>query len=224
MDLTEFNDGEIPENVPIGLRPPFLYLQELFRQQQFGNVNVKGQLPPNLRFVLVSSHCSYFDVFILNSLFYAYGYDSYAVMAAEKVLKSHPLIGFVFARLLHCYPAASSKAIDSSVKILETSPIALCPESWAYLAEQPLKEFKTGAVRIAQKANVPIVPVSIRYNRPGKWIEMFPFPLQIALCFIFKLNKGNIRVNIGRQFDPRGDAKERTKALREEVVKLYEMK
>ena len=82
--------------------------------------------------------------------------------------------------------------------------------------------FKTGAIRIAQQAAVPVVPVYFQYGSyPGPWIGSFSITVQNVLLFLlWPFYRTGVTIQIGTPYVPTGEIKDETRALKAKVVAL----
>jgi 1-acyl-sn-glycerol-3-phosphate acyltransferase len=82
--------------------------------------------------------------------------------------------------------------------------------------------FKTGAVRIAQQAGVPMVPVYFHYgNYPGRWVTPFSITVQNMILFcLWPFYRRGVTIFIGAPIDPSGEVREKTRELKAAVVGL----
>ena len=187
-------DGELPDPPTPRDKELGAKFCKLMSKIQLGKITINGELP-EYPCILASNHISWLDIFIFVALIK----KPFRIMAAESVLKFSPILGYFLPKYMGCYPAATGKAIDSSIELLKSGQsIVICPEGWAY-HDGIMRKFKTGAVRIAQKAFAPIVPVCITYKKlPPPWIMKLPFFLQCLISGLFLMFKGDVIINIGK--------------------------
>lgn len=123
---------------------------------------VKGQENiPKEACVFISNHQAIFDGFLLISyLNKSTGY------IAKKEIKSYPLIGWWLSQLHTVYIDRSNvregmKAINEGVENLKKGySMLIFPEGTRSLKSE-MREFKKGSMKLALKAKVPIVPITL---------------------------------------------------------------
>lgn len=137
--------------------------------------------------LIVSNHQTYFDPF-------------WICIPIKRNLRfmtwDEPFKWFFIGELLRklgCFPVSLKrgggiKSLKEALKVLEDgATLVIFPEGEREFTDGDLLKFKTGAVRLALKANVPILPVTIRggnkiwarehkFPRLGK-VEIFYHPL-----------------------------------------------
>ncbi len=128
-------------------------------------VYVKGNLP-NGPFVLAANHHSFFD-----------GYFVYLLLRERKghlLVSEENLRAFPFFRTLG---ALSVREVRTAIKLLaKGEPVAIFPEG-ELRPQGSLGELRRGAVFLAQKARVPLIPAAFRvfvrgYERPEGYINI----------------------------------------------------
>jgi 1-acyl-sn-glycerol-3-phosphate acyltransferase len=176
-----------------------------------GEVKTVGALPAGPA-LLCGNHVSYRDVFLFGM-----------IRPAARLLV-HPLV-FSFPCLKK--PALRwgfvQVSIDDAVALLKQGEtVAICPTGLVEALGEAELPFKTGAVRIAQQAGVPMVPVYFHYgNYPGRWITPFSITVQNMILFcLWPFYRRGVTIIIGAPMEPTGDVKERTKELKAAVEAL----
>ena len=102
-------------------------------------------------------------------------------------------------------------------------PVAICPTGLVEALGEDLLPYKTGAVRIAAQAGVPLVPMRIHYgNYPGPWVKRFSITTQNILLFLlWPFYRRGATVTFGEPFRVAGlDAKAETAELRRRMLAL----
>jgi len=176
-----------------------------------GDVKVVGSLPEG-PVLLCGNHVSYRDVFLFGMIRPAARLLVHPLVFTFPFLKKHALRwGFV------------QVSIDDAVALLRRGEtVAICPTGLVEALGEAELPFKTGAVRIAQQAGVPMVPVYFRYgNYPGRWVTPFSITVQNMLLFcLWPFYRRGVTVVIGSPKDPAGDVKTRTQELKAAVEAL----
>lgn len=177
-----------------------------------GRVKVVGTLPPG-PVLLCSNHTSYRDVFIYEAL------RPGAHLLATPLVFSFPgLKGFA---VRHGFVPVS---IEAAVGLLKQgTTVAICPSGIVEGRGEDLLPFKTGAVRIAVQADVPVVPMYIQYRTyPGRWIERFSITTQNVWLFLLApFYRTGATVFIGEPYRvDAADAKAATVDLKAKVLAL----
>jgi 1-acyl-sn-glycerol-3-phosphate acyltransferase len=131
----------------------------------FIRVRVEGleKLDPRANYVFVSNHSSFLDIpAILSRLPYQFRFF------AKKSLYKIPFLGWHLRWAGHLpvdrgNARASLKSMSEGAKRVAQAHISMLifPEGGRSRPEQGLREFKEGAVYIAIKAGVPVVPVAL---------------------------------------------------------------
>ena len=176
-----------------------------------GEVKVVGQLPAG-PFLLCGNHNSYRDVFL------------FGLIRSSARLLVHPLVfSFPFLKKYALRWGFVQVSIDDAVSLLKRDEtVAICPTGLVEALGDAELPFKTGAVRIAQAAGVPMVPVYFHYgNYPGRWVT--PFAITVQNMFLFCLwpfYRRGVTIIIGPALDPAGDVRIRTTELKAAVGAL----
>jgi 1-acyl-sn-glycerol-3-phosphate acyltransferase len=131
----------------------------------FIRVRVEGleKLDPRANYVFVSNHSSFLDIpAILSRLPYQFRFF------AKKSLYKIPFLGWHLRWAGHLpvdrgNARASLKSMSEGAKRVAQARVSMLvfPEGGRSKPEQGLREFKEGAVYIAIKAGVPVVPVAL---------------------------------------------------------------
>jgi 1-acyl-sn-glycerol-3-phosphate acyltransferase len=176
-----------------------------------GEVKVVGTVPEG-PVLLCGNHNSYRDVFL------------FGMVRASARLLVHPLVfSFPFLKKYALRWGFVQVSIDDAVALLKQGQtVAICPTGLVEALGDAELPFKTGAVRIAQQAGVPMVPVYFHYgNYPGRWVTPFSITVQNMLLFcLWPSYRRGVTIVIGAPMDPAGDVKERTTDLKAAVVAL----
>ncbi len=111
--------------------------------------------------IFICNHQAIFDVFLLIP-----NIEQIAAFIAKKEIKSYPLIGFWITAMHSVYLDRSNvregmKAINEGAENIKRGySMILFPEGTRSLSSE-MGEFKKGSLKLALKANAPIVPVTI---------------------------------------------------------------
>ncbi|NDB06890.1 MAG: 1-acyl-sn-glycerol-3-phosphate acyltransferase [Acidimicrobiia bacterium] len=176
-----------------------------------GEVKVVGTVPEG-PVLLCGNHNSYRDVFL------------FGMVRASARLLVHPLVfSFPFLKKYALRWGFVQVSIDDAVALLKQGQtVAICPTGLVEALGDAELPFKTGAVRIAQQAGVPMVPVYFHYgNYPGRWVTPFSITVQNMLLFcLWPFYRRGVTIVIGEPLDPAGEVKARTQELKAAVVGL----
>jgi 1-acyl-sn-glycerol-3-phosphate acyltransferase len=114
------------------------------------------------QYIIVSNHASYIDTLIIWQLpFYK------KFMMAEKFTKI-PIFGEICKACGHVFvdrfnPNTTVDAVDKAYNTIQDgSSFVIFPEGMRSEDPYKLLPFKTGAFRLAQKLNIPILPITIK--------------------------------------------------------------
>ncbi|MBL7056385.1 1-acyl-sn-glycerol-3-phosphate acyltransferase [Candidatus Woesearchaeota archaeon] len=129
---------------------------------------IKGlQNIPKGGFVVAANHVSYLDVLLLGSVLYDNfsRYPRYLAKAKLKNDKHHSIAYSLFGTEenipIYIDKSNPRTALDPAISLLKKGKvIAIFPEG-GIMTDGKLHKGKTGAIRLASKANVPIIPLGI---------------------------------------------------------------
>ena len=176
-----------------------------------GEVKVVGAVPEG-PVLLCGNHNSYRDVFL------------FGMIRSSARLLVHPLVfSFPFLRKYALRWGFVQVSIDDAVALLKQGQtVAICPTGLVEALGDAELPFKTGAVRIAQQAGVPMVPVYFHYgNYPGRWVTPFSITVQNMILFcLWPFYRRGVTIVIGAPMEPAGDVKGRTIDLQSAVSRL----
>jgi 1-acyl-sn-glycerol-3-phosphate acyltransferase len=182
----------------------------------FIHVRVEGleKLDRKANYVFVANHGSYMDIpAVLSRLPYQFRFF------AKKGLYQIPFLGWHLRWAGHLpvdrsNARASLKSTNEASKLIATRPISmlLFPEGGRTRPELGLREFKEGAVYIAIKAGVPVVPMALVGLR-----ELLPMGSG-------HVRSGRVAIRIGDPIPTKGLAisarDELTRRLHDEVARM----
>ena len=178
--------------------------------EKFGSkLNVRGyeNLPDKGPVVLVGNHKGYADIFAYCAAFRKF---QFAFVAKEELFKI-PLYGKWIARIRSVFierddPKASLKAIKEGISYIEDGfSLAIFPEGTRSKGPVP-GPFQKGALKLATKPGVPIIPVSL--NGSYKMFEEKGY-----------LTSANIDIIIHEPIETKGLSRQEEKALSDKVEK-----
>lgn len=142
-------------------------------------------IAPDQTYILVGNHCSQFDIFSFQ------GYFPYNFRwIAKKELFNIPVFGPAmhkagFIAIDRSHGRKALKSLDDAAKqIADGASVLIFPEG-TRSADGTLSEFKTGAVLLAIKSGVPVVPIGFN----GSY-EVLPKGRVLA-------DKGTITIRVG---------------------------
>jgi 1-acyl-sn-glycerol-3-phosphate acyltransferase len=176
-----------------------------------GDVKVIGTLPMG-PVLLCGNHVSYRDVFL------------FGMVRSSTRLLVHPLVfTFPFLKKYALRWGFVQVSIDDAVALLQKGEtVAICPTGLVEALGDAELPFKTGAVRIAQQAGVPMVPVYFHYGSyPGRWVTPFSITVQnIFLFCLWPFYRCGVTIIVGPPMNPAGEVKVRTRELKAAVSDL----
>jgi len=176
-----------------------------------GHVKIIGNIPEG-PVLLCGNHNSYRDVFL------------FGMIRSSARLLVHPLVfTFPFLKKYALRWGFVQVSIDDAVALLKQGQtVAICPTGLVEALGDAELLFKTGAVRIAQQAGVPMVPVYFHYgNYPGRWVTPFSITVQNMILFcLWPLYRRGVTIIVGAPMDPAGEVREKTRELKAAVVGL----
>ena len=147
------------------------------------------------------------------------------IMAAQKVMQfGGGLLGLILGPFWGCWSAApgGGKAVKAGIKISKSGQrVFVCGEGWAYMTKGPLKPFHNGLVRIAKGADVPIIPVYIKYGSSApEFTKNWNFVLQVLFNAIDPFQRSTAFVVVGEPYMPTGSVEEETIRVQKKVQDL----
>jgi 1-acyl-sn-glycerol-3-phosphate acyltransferase len=177
-----------------------------------GEVTVVGTMPAGA-VLLCSNHPSYRDVFLFG-----------LVSPKARLLVDNQVFTFPFLKRWAIRWGFVQVAIPTAVGLLQAGePVAICPTGLVEALGEDLLPYKTGAVRIAAQAGVPVVPMRIRYgNYPGAWVKRYSITTQNILLFLlWPFYRRGATVTLGEPFRVTGgDVRAETAELRRRMLAL----
>jgi 1-acyl-sn-glycerol-3-phosphate acyltransferase len=172
--VKESNSNKYPAPVVIeAIRYFGVTISKLFWRIRFhGTENIPQNLASGL--LIVPNHQTYFDPFWICMPIKR----KFRFMAWDKAFEWF-LVGDVI-RYLGAFPVnlerGSKETLKQAVKALrEGATLVIFPEGEREFSDGKMLEFKSGAIKIAMLANVPIMPVTIR-GANKVWAQDMKFP------------------------------------------------
>ena len=176
-------------------------------------VRVHGgeQLPASGGAVLASNHVSYLD-FIFAGFAARPSRRLVRFMAKDSVF--HHRVAGPIMRSMHHIPVDRGAGASSYAHAVESlragEVVGVFPEATMSRSFEP-KSFKTGAVRMAQEAGVPLVPMAV-WGTQRLW------------CYDGRSSMRQygvpVEIHVGPPVDPAGDPEQATTRLRAAVIEL----
>ncbi len=150
------------------------FISKIFWRIKFhGTENIPSNLEGGL--LVVSNHQTYFDPFWLCLKLH----KKFRFMAWDKALNwvfIGKCIHYLGAFPVSLEKGGTRKALIEAIRSLRSgAALIIFPEGSREFSDGKLLPFKTGAVRIAMQANVPILPVTIR-GANNVWAQDMIFP------------------------------------------------
>lgn len=173
----------------------------------------RDNLPRRGGAVLASSHVSYLD-FIFAEFAARPSRRLVRFMAKDSVFR-HPVAGPIM-RSMHHIPVdrtAGAASYSHAVEALVSGEVVgVFPEATMSRSMEP-KEFKTGAVRMADEAGVPLVPMAVWGTQ-----RLYCYDKRATL----KQRGVPVEIRVGEPVDPSGDPEQATARLRAAVIELVD--
>jgi 1-acyl-sn-glycerol-3-phosphate acyltransferase len=122
-------------------------------------VRISGPRPPEGRYVIAVNHISYLDtVLIFPAL------PGYFRALGKKEISKVPVLGFLYRQIVVMVDRSNAQSRAISMRLMyralkKESNIIIFPEGTFNETEHKLKEFYTGAFRLAVSSQTPILPV-----------------------------------------------------------------
>lgn len=195
---------------------PILPLVKLILRLQDTQVTCVGaeHIPTSGGAIIASNHTNYLDMFWSGVPAHLRGKRLVRFIAKQEVFEV-PVVGMLM-RLMRHVPVdrfAGSSSIDEAIKHLHAGHlVGVFPEATISRSFE-LKDFKTGAARIAQQAEVPLIP-QITWGGQRTWTKGGKKHLG--------RNHTPIRVHVGAPVDTSGTPEEVTARLRAAMEELLD--
>lgn len=164
--------------------------------------------------LIASNHTNYLDMFWVGIPAHLRGRRLVRFMAKKEIFDAK-YVGFFMRSMKHLPVdrAAGTASVTEAVERLNKGDLlGIFPEATVSRSFE-LKEFKTGAVRIAAAADVPLIPMATwgahriwtKGGKPNLGRKKIP-----------------VRIHVGKPFDPHGDPEERTAELHKVMAGLLD--
>ena len=137
-----------------------------------------GPLPPPGRYVAVANHISYLDTVLIFA-----GLPFYFHALGKKEMGSIPLFGYLYRQIVVMVDRENDKSRAASMRHMEytlknESSILIFPEGTFNETEALLKDFYSGAFRLAANTGTPVLPVlfpdTVHRWHYSAWWKMWP--------------------------------------------------
>lgn len=175
-------------------------------------LDIRGQeyVPRTGGAVLAVNHTSYLDFMEVGVVGRRSGRNVRYMMKAEL---EHGIVGFLMkhCRAIGVDRTSGAESFGRAVAALRTGELVVVYPEATISRSFELKEFKSGAARMALEAGVPIVPMTI-WGAHRIWTKGFPK----------QLGRHNfpVHIRIGEPLVATGSAEQVTAALRERMAEL----
>lgn len=171
-------------------------------------------LPAKGGALLAYNHTGYLD-FIFGGTFAALKGHRLVRFMAKKEIFEGPVVGALM-RGMHHIPvdrSAGAASLDEAVvRLQEGHLVGIFPEATISRSFE-IKDIKTGAVRIASRADVPLIPVAM-WGSQRLWTKDHPRKLGRRFLPVW--------IKVGAPIDPSGDPDEATARLRRAMQELLD--
>jgi len=137
-------------------------------------VKTSGTLPPDGRYVIVANHISYMDTIAIFATV-----PFYFRALGKKEISRIPVLGFLYKQIVIMVDRESDKSRAKSMRLMwrvlkHESSIIIFPEGTFNETGSPLKDFYSGAFRLAINTGTPILPLIYgdmqdRWHYSGWW-------------------------------------------------------
>ena len=157
---------------------PFLLAVSLIRLKVFG----RERVDPKRTYVFVANHLSQIDIISCTAVL-----PQPIRFLAKAEIKKIPFFGYMVKMLGIFVDRKSKESREKSVRYMvnelaQGNSLFIYPEGTRNRTDQPLKEFKDGAFRVAIDAQVPIVVQTLvgtkELNDP-KGLQLYPGKVQV---------------------------------------------
>ncbi len=141
-------------------------------------VSVSGIQPPEGRYIIVANHISYLDTLVLFPSLPGY----FRALGKSEISKI-PLLGLVYRQIAVMVDRGSSESRANSMRTMlrvlnEEGDIMIFPEGTFNETENVLKDFFSGAFRLAIATQTDILPVvfpdTVNRWHYSKWWKLWP--------------------------------------------------
>ncbi|AKK07171.1 1-acyl-sn-glycerol-3-phosphate acyltransferase [Corynebacterium mustelae] len=167
--------------------------------------------------LLAANHTGYYDFIFSGAVAKLHGHRLVRFMAKKEIFEV-PVVGALMRKMKHIPVdrSAGASSLDAAIDSLaDGNLVGIFPEATISRSFE-LKEFKTGAVRIASTANVPLIPM-VLWGSQRVWTKDHPR----------KLGRNHIPVWVraGAPIELSGDIEKDTQTLRDTMsVMLDELR
>lgn len=191
-------------------------LLKFMLKAQGHKLTVEGveNIPSNGPALLAFNHTGYFDFIFGGTVPHLAGKRLVRFMAKKEIFEV-PVLGTLMMKMHHIPVdrSAGASSMDAAIDSLKDGQIVgIFPEATISRSFE-IKDLKTGAVRIASQAGVPLIPVAI-WGSQRVWTKDHPK----------NLGRSNtpVWVRVGEPIAPSGDPVEATERLRTAMIELLD--
>ena len=184
-------------------------------------VKHKRKLPKENK-IFVVNHPTATDPFIISATF------PNAKMLINKDVFDIKILGWMLNKVGHIPTdiIRGTNAYSVAMKALEEGfDLIIFPEANFSWKAETLRDFKTGAIRLALETNKPIIPIGIQVDQENIKLHKFYNPEGVELYNQW-YSKGKYDINIGKSIKLKGSpnnrdyVKKKTRYLQQEIQKL----
>jgi 1-acyl-sn-glycerol-3-phosphate acyltransferase len=137
----------------------------LFCTGIFLRIKGKNNIIKNQPFIICANHSSFIDIPCLYALF-----DEYFVFTGKQEIEKWPLFSIFYTSGMNILVDRKNKqkvlkGFKKMIQVIdENLPLVIFPEGTVSKTAPKLSEFKTGAVSLAIKKQIPILPITFTTN------------------------------------------------------------
>ncbi|AKE42144.1 Acyltransferase family protein [Corynebacterium kutscheri] len=191
-------------------------LVKLMMRGQGLKINLEGaeNIPLDGPALLAANHTGYFDFIYAGAMPHVRGRRLVRFMAKKEIFDI-PIVGKLVRMMNHIAvdrSAGASSLVEAVKSLTDGNLVGIFPEGTISMSFE-VKELKTGAARIAQEAQVPLIPIAI-WGSQRVWTKALPKHIG--------RNHYPLWIRVGKPVSTEGTPEEVTKRLRETMVNLLD--
>ncbi|MDZ7798929.1 MAG: lysophospholipid acyltransferase family protein [Patescibacteria group bacterium] len=137
-------------------------------------------LPSGGAFIIVSNHQSFLDAIFMHAVIVSYTKRFIYSISKQELKKTYGQFGHKYLGMLYIDKNNKKKIINTCIKCLRNNKIlVIFPEAKRNYNPNKLLKGKTGAVRLALKTKVPVIPIGLIMPKGKKVFQLiknFLFP------------------------------------------------